>query len=199
MAHLAKLTVLWTGFIGAPGFTNLYFRNATPGTIDQAVVNDAVIKVDNFLTALQSRLPASVTVQTDATVEIIDDVNGQLQGFMQGVPAAAKVGTGTGNYSAASGAVANWYTGTVRNGRRIRGRSFLVPLAGSALAVDGTIDNTQIVALRTAATALHGATGASRFVVWGRPNNVALDNGVSAEVITSTVPDKAAILTSRRD
>jgi hypothetical protein len=199
LAHLAKCTINWTGFIGAPGFTNLYFRNATPGIIDQAVVDNAVSKVEALVTNMQTRLPASVTVQTDATIEVIEDSDGKLQGFMNATVAAAKVGTGTGNYSAASGAVFNWYTGTVRNGRRIRGRSFFVPLAGSALGTDGTIDTTQLAAMRSFVPSVHAASGASRLVVWGRPSGIGATDGVSAEVITSTVPDKVAVLTSRRD
>lgn len=199
MADLARVTILWTGFIGAPGFTNLYFRNATPGIIDQAVVDNAVAKVDSFIGSLINRLPPSVTVATDATVEVIDDTNGELQSFMQATVLAPRNGSGTGNYSAAAGAVMNWYTSTVRNGRRIRGRSFMVPLAGSALASDGTLDSTQLTGLRAMADGLRAASGASRLVVWGRPTSPGATDGVSAEVTSSTVPDKTAVLTSRRD
>lgn len=199
MADLARLTINWTGFVGAPGFTNLYFRNATPGTIDQAVVDAALVRVDNWIGGFQSRLPSTVTCATDPVVEVIDDTNGELQGFLNVTPAAARVGSGTGNYSAASGAVCNWYTDGVRNGRRIRGRSFLVPLAGSALGPDGSLDNTNLTGLRTNTATFVNQTGAARFVVWGRPSAPGATDGVSAEVVTFTIPDKAAVLTSRRD
>lgn len=199
MADLARVTVNWSGFTGAPGFTNLYFRNATPGIIDQAVVDAAVTKVDAWLAAWQARLPNTVTVQTDSAIEVIDDTNGELQGFFQATVGAARVGTGTGNYSAASGAVANWYTDAVRNGRRIRGRTFLVPVAGSFLASNGSLDDTSLTGLRASTATFISATGASRLVVWGRPTAPAATDGVSAEVTAFTIPDKAAILSSRRD
>jgi hypothetical protein len=199
MADIARVTINWTGFIGAPGYTNLYFRNATPGIIDQAVVDNAVTKVDNWISGFQTRIPTTVTCQTDPTVEVIDDTNGQLQEFMNATVGAPRVGTGTGNYSAAAGAVCNWYTGGIRNGRRIRGRSFLVPLAGSALGPNGTLDDANLTALRTNTTTFTAATGAARLVVWGRPSTPGGTDGVSAEVISFTIPDKTAVLTSRRD
>jgi hypothetical protein len=199
MADLARVTINWTGFVGAPGFTNLYFRNATPGIIDQAVVDAAVLRVDNWIGGFQSRLPTTVTCQTDSTVEVIDDTTGELQEFVNATVAAARVGTGTGNYSAAAGAVCNWYTNTVRNGRRIRGRSFLVPLAGSALGPDGSLDNTNLTGLRTNTATFVTQTGAARLVVWGRPTAPGASDGVSAEVVSFTIPDKTAVLTSRRD
>lgn len=185
--------------MGAPGYTNLYFRNATPGIIDQAVADNAVLKTNVWLGSVATRVPTTVTLTISGTVEVIEDSNGQLQGFINVTAPAARVGTGTGNYSAASGAVSNWYTGTVRNGRRIRGRSFIVPLAGSSLGPDGTLDTASVDNLRAASATLSAASGAARLVVWGRPTVPGATDGVSAEVITSTVPDKAAVLTSRRD
>lgn len=199
LAHLARVTINWTGFIGAPGYTNLYWRNSTPGTISQAVVNDAITKTDTWLATWKARFPLVVSTGIDPTVEVIEDSDGTLQGFMTGTPAAASFGTGTGQFSAATGAVVNWYTGTVRNGRRIRGRSFLVPLIIGAYDTDGTIANSTVASMRTQAATLHAATGDSRLVVWGRPTAPGATDGVSAEVITSTVPDKVAILSSRRD
>lgn len=199
VAHLARMVVNWTGFTGAPGFTNLYFRNSTPGTIDQAVVDNAKTKVEAWIVAVRAACPAAVLTGLDPTIGIIDDTNGELQGYMSVTVAAPAGGGATGNYSAASGGVANWSTGTVRNGRRIRGRSFMVPLGGSALDADGSLNSGHVTNLRTAATALHAATGASRFVIWARPTAPGATDGGSAEVISSTVPDKVAVLTSRRD
>lgn len=199
MASLAKVTINWTGFQGGPGYTNLYFRNSTPGIITQAVVNNAITKVDTWLDTWMGNLPPPVSVGVNATVEEIDDANGNLVAFWQGTPAAAASGSDTGVYSAASGVCVNWYTNTVRNSRRIRGRTFVVPLGGTQYDTNGTIGTSRLDAWRPAAAALHAATGDARLVIWGRPNNVAGDNGVSAEVTSSTINDKVAILTSRRD
>lgn len=199
MAHLARIVINWTGFAGAPGYTNLYFRNSTPGIITQLVVDNARQKVDAWLTSALPLLPATVTVGVDNTVGVIDDANGELQGYMTTNATAPRAGSGTGNYSAASGLVVNWSTGTVRNGRRIRGRMFMVPLAGSALSTNGSLDDANLPGIRAAAEAVRAASGESRLVVWARPTTPGGTDGGSAEVITSTIPDKVAVLTSRRD
>lgn len=199
MANLIRVVINWTGGQGLPGFTNLHFRNQTPGIINQAVVDDAVTKADAFLASIRSAITSSVTTQLDSTIPEIDETDGKIQAFWTGTVAAGAVGTGGGTYSAPSGAVVNWKTDAVRDGRLLRGRSFLVPLSTLAYEDDGSINATRLTTLRDAADALVGGTGDSRLVVFGRPNNLALDNGVSAEVTVANVPDKAAILTSRRD
>jgi hypothetical protein len=199
MASLAKVTINWTGFIGAPGYTNLYFRNSTPGLITQAVVDNAVTKVDAFVTAIKTMLPPVVTVGTSSTVDEVNDSNGALVAFWAGTPAAPGAGTMAGAYSAPSGACVAWSTSTVRNGRRIRGRTFVVPLGGAAVGTDGTIDTNELTDLRNAAIALRAATGDARLVIWARPTTPGGTDGGSAEVTSSTVQDKVAVLTSRRD
>lgn len=198
MAELAKVTINWTGFAGAPGYTNLYFGNSTPGTISQAVVDNALVKVDAFIAATVLRVPTTVTRAIDPSIEIIDDTNGQLERFMAGTIPAPRVGTGTGAYAAPAGAVISWYTNAVRNGRRIRGRTFLVPIANGALEADGSLQPAALTDLRTAADNLRAATGDSRLVIWGRPTAPGATDGVSAEVASSQVPDRIAVLTSRR-
>ena len=200
MATLAKLTAALTGFNGAPGFTNFFFAAAAGPDVTQAVVNDAVTRTDTFLNSWNAKLPPSVNVTLQSQVELINDSNGQLVSFLNATPFQRANGTGTGNYSAASGAVVNWYTGGVRNGRRVRGRSFFVPLAGNALGPNGTIDDATLGTVRASATAMCApVTGASKLVVWSRPSAKGATDGISYDVISATVPDMTAVLRSRRD
>jgi len=199
MANLVRAVINWTGGIGLPGFTNLHFRNQTPGVISQAVVDDAVTKLDAFLTGIRGSIPSTVTLAVNATLTEIDETDGTIQAFWTGTPAAAGAGTGGSIYAAPSGGVVNWTTSAVRNGRLIRGRSFLVPMDNAAYDTGGTIATTDLTALNTAATNLRAASGDARLVVWGRPTTAGGTDGVSAEVTSSNVPDKVAILSSRRD
>jgi hypothetical protein len=199
MANLARVTINWTGFIGAPGYTNLYWRNTTPGTITQNVVDEAVSKTDTWLTQMKTVIASTVTVGIDASVEEINDATGALVAFWTGAPAAASAGTSAGAYSAAAGACIAWSTNAVRNNRRIRGRTFIVPVGGASLAVDGTLDALELSTLRSASDALRASGADARLVIWGRPTTPGGTDGVSAEVIASNVQDKTAVLTSRRD
>jgi len=200
MVEMAKVQVNWSGFTGAPGFTNLYFRDFETGGIDQAIVDHVVSKTDTWISSIITRLPTTVTLEVQQTVQIIESTNGALQRFMvAAVDPPARVGSGTGNYSAVSGAVVNWYTDGVRNGRRIRGRTFLVPIAGSTLDVDGSINNTQLTALRAATTTFTAAGGAGDMGVWSRPSVPGATDGEWNAVSAFTIPDKVAFLSSRRD
>jgi hypothetical protein len=199
MAEILKVKVNWTGFTGAPGYTNLFFRDFSAGPVDQAMADGAVSKTYNWLTNWQSSLPTSVTLTVDPVVDVVEETNGDLVRFLTTVPGAALTGTGTGNYSAASGACVNWYTNGVRNSRRIRGRTFMVPLAGNALGPDGTLDNTKVTGIRSATTTFISQTGAGDLGVWSRPSGPGATDGVWYAVSSFTLPDKVAVLRSRRD
>jgi hypothetical protein len=199
MASLAKVTVNWAGWPGAPGYTNLYFRNSTPGVISQAVVDNAITKVEAWKNDFDQDLPSGLTVTTDPSVEEIDDTNGSLIGFWTGSPGAGTSGAAAGNYSNAAGFCIAWSTNTVRNSRRMRGRTFVVPIGSSGLDNTGSLATTRLTAWKAAAAALRANTGDARLVIWGRPTAPGATDGVSAEVTSSNIVDKTAILTSRRE
>lgn len=199
MADLARVTINWTGFVGAPGFTNMYFSPAAGGDITQAVVDAAVAKVDTWLGQFKSSLPTAVTVGVDPSVEVIESADGKLQAFMTGTPLAASAGTDSGTFSSATGVVTSWYTAGIRNGRRIRGRSFIVPMGPTAYQNDGTIATTKLGAWRTAANTLIANVDAARLAVWSRPSAPLATDGIAYDVISANMNDKVAVLTSRRD
>jgi hypothetical protein len=197
---IAKATVNWTNFIGAPGYTNLYFRDfQVENTIDQAIVDGFVAKLDLWLDAWVSSVPLNISFVVNPTVDVIDETNGQLTDFFTATPDPTRSGASSGNYSAASGACVNWYTNAVRNGRRIRGRSFMVPLGQTALATDGSIDNTRIASLRAATATFIDGTGTGDLGVWARPTAPGATDGEWAFASSFTLPDKVAVLRSRRD
>lgn len=200
MATMAKVTINWTGFPGGPGYTNLYFRDFTgSGNIDQAVVDGAVTKTDAFLAAVRPLIPTTVTVGVAPTIEEIEETDGSLVGFWTGTPAAAAVGSGGTSYVGPAGACISWYTNVVRNSRRIRGRTFIVPASTGTFDTDGTITSTRMGNLNTAATGIIDPTGTGDLGVWSRPSAPGATDGVWAVAASYRVQDKAAVLTSRRD
>jgi hypothetical protein len=199
MTQMLRAKLNWTGFTGAPGYTNLFFRDFTEGPVTQEMADGAKTKLTNFMASLGTRLPSTVTLSLDSTMDIIEDTTGQLQGFMTIVPPAATVGSVAGAYSAASGACITWNTNGVRNGRRVRGRTFIVPLGGTIYDTDGTIATTHLTAFRTAATDLTAASGAGDLGVWARPSAPGASDGAWWVATGGSVRDKVAVLTSRRD
>lgn len=199
MAEIGRLKINWTGFIGAPGYTNLYFRDFTAGTLDQAMADGFTAKVDTWLDAWVSSLPATVSILVDPTVDVLEETTGALTNFMTVSPDTARVGSGAGTYAAPAGAVVNWSTNGIENGRRVRGRTFMVPLTSAAMQSDGTIATASLTALRAATATLITGTGSGDLGVWHRPTTPGGTDGAWYVVSAFNLPDKIAILTSRRD
>jgi len=199
MVQLARIKVNWTQFIGAPGYTNLYWRDPGSADMSQAVVNSAVTAVDTWLNAFQSSIPNGVSYVIDPAVDVIEDTTGHLVNLFTATPAASRLGTAVGNFAAGSGAVVNWKTQNLRNNRKIRGRTFMVPYSSAAMDAQGTLDNTKLTAVRTATGNMISAFGTSALVVWCRPTTQGGSDGVAATVTGYTIPDMAAVLRSRRD
>jgi hypothetical protein len=199
MAPIIRVKLNWSGFIGAPGYTNLFFETTAADPWDQTYVDDAVAKVDAFLGAFPTYLPQGLAVAIDSTVAQLDEVTGTMTAAWTVVPPTARSGTSATAYAAGAGLCITWITGEVQNGRIVRGRTFIVPLAGAGYDNDGSIYGTLLTAARAAATDLTSDSGGSRLVVWKRPNPIIPIDGGAYNVIGSTINDKAAQLRSRRD
>jgi len=204
MPTLLKVSTKWTGFSGAPGYTNLYFRDFGTGDgsgsdPDVAQAQAAADRVRAFFQLLSGSFPAAVRINVEGTVDTIDSATGELVGSLSVTAPATVSGSATGGYSAASGAVVTWRTAGIRKGRRIRGRTFLVPLASTAYEVDGTLATTIRGNIVSAATTLSDSTLTPDLGVWARPSVSGATDGQWAAVTGSTVPDMSAVLRSRRD
>jgi len=204
MPELLRVKARWTGFTGAPGYTVLHFRDFGTGEPDGVAATAAqalaaTARVRTFFNAIASYLPNTVFVNVDPEVEVIDIATGTLlRSFTVATPATV-AGLNTNSYSAAVGAVINWRTDGIRRGRRVRGRSFLVPLSSGAFAITGQLGGPVVTALTSAAQALADNTGTPDLFVYGRPSGTGADDGVAYVVSNANVPPMGAVLTSRRD
>jgi hypothetical protein len=201
MAHVLRVKLRWTGFTGAPGYSVFHFGvwEGPPPVLADA--QNAVARIDTFITAIKPLLPPVVILQCDEDVEEIEDSNGLLQNVFGTVPGNAQAGTGSGTagYSAAAGAVITWRTGGIRNGRRVRGRNFLVPLGSPAYFTDGTLTSATLTTIRNAADALMNPAGDPDLGVWARPTGPGATDGEWFVATSNSVPDMTAMLKSRRD
>lgn len=191
---ITRITAAWSGFRGAPGYSNFYFAG---GGADELLLEQSGEAVRNFFQQFRDFLPSGLRITVRGNAEVIDEANGQITSQVDFTPPAQVLGGTSGNYSAASGAVVNWNTNSYRNGRRVRGRTFLVPLTSSAYDSGGDLIQGAIDDINNGAAYLSSGSAPLPFVVWARPVN---GSGGSAEpVVSHTVPDLGAILRSRRD
>lgn len=188
MVNIQRVRVALTGFPGGPGVATFY---ALDGQALQTPVHD-------LFGRLLAKFPSTVTFTVEVGGDIIDPLNGDLMGAWVGAPTSVITGTGTGVYSAPAGVAVNWLTTSVLHGRRLRGRTFMVPLIGNAFATDGSIDATTLASILGSAQQFV-VDAATNLVVWHRPNTALGRTGGYGAVTAATVNDKAAVLRSRRD
>lgn len=191
---ILQVTVDWSGFTGAPGYTNLYFRNS--GLV-QTAVNNAVDAVFNLLEDIRPYEGNDVTWTISTEVKEIDETTGDLVALHS--PSSTPtpvVGAMNDLGPIPAGICISWGTGGVHDGRPVRGRTFFVPMGYLFWDGNGSPADAALTVIRAAATAFKDDSG-SEFVIWARPKTGV--PGAAYAVTSATIRDKAAILTSRRD
>lgn len=198
MPTVYRVAAIWGAFQGAPGYTKFSFSDLT----DASARNAAGAAVRTFFEGIKPNLPFNATVTVSTTIQEYDVATGVLTGEQtMTTPPAATTGTGVLPYAAGSGFFIGWNTVTIFNGRRIKGRTFIVP-ACDCYQTDGSLNTTTIAGAQAAAAALIAAAGAE-LCVWARQYNKAVTPWVQiagslAPVTTATVRDQASQLRTRR-
>lgn len=201
---ILRIVLRWSGFTGAPGYSSFHFTTdggfwdgGVLGDAAQQAADDASQRVLNAIVMLGSALPPSVSLAIEPEAEILNSDTGEILGFLE-IAGGSATGSATSDaYAGPVGAVANWRTNDYRFGRRIRGRTFLVPLASEAYEADGTLTSSAREDIQGFAGEIVNGSGSAEFGVWSRPRGGT--GGVFATVHSYNVPDLAAVLRSRRD
>lgn len=188
MANILRIETAVTGWPGAPGSLTVYADS-------QDNVASVCSALRTFLDAVKSLIPSGVVFTIPNSGPIISDTTGDLVGTWAAGDVLIVTCTGSGGYAAAAGAVVHLKTAAVMDGRLLRGRIFLVPLVQSMYDTAGNLADTQLGSIRTAAASFVTAC-AGHLVIWHRPNTA--HAGGSSPVVSSQVPDLAAVLRSRR-
>lgn len=192
MARIERLRVRLEGLPGLPGVSTFYGNDAS----------GLGVTIREFYAALASKFPINLTIQVENTGDQIESTTGQLIGTWVGTPKGVVNGSGTGAYAAPTGAAVTWNTGTVLDGSRVRGRTFLVPLTAACYDLTGNIDEVTLALLRTEASNVTTFELAN-FLIWHRPRvatpTLPARPGSVAFVSSAVVRDSAAVLRSRRD
>lgn len=185
MASIRRVRTVHTGVAGSPYYTNMYFLDGPNGPQDYIDV------VTGFWSNLEPDLTEEMIGVVEAEVPTIDEVTGNILSIESGVAVNVQ-GTSPGDLLPPTvQGLARWTTGQYRNGRQVRGRTFI-----PGLHVDTSEFGRPSVAFRgrlqVSIDYLVGLT-AIQHVVWSKTNGVALiTSGGSAWA-------EFASLRSRRD
>lgn len=192
-----RYRMIWTGFQGAPGYSTLY-ADESAGTAQAfaSAVRDMFFTI-LAPTGTATKLPTDVKISGEPLVDHFDELTGNLQGQTPVTPGGQIVGVDTTRFSSPSGMAITWNTGVFLNGRRVKGRTYMVPLGGSAYQADGSLDNAFLTSAQITASAW--VTSNVVPVVWHRPTTPGGQDGSAFNLAAAIIKDKAAVLTSRRD
>lgn len=188
MPQIARLRVTWTGSAVVGGGLSTFYTLVS----DVAGLPAAV---QTFFTSLAPLVPTTLQWTIPRNGDTIDDGSGELTGTWSEAGADLVVNSSlAGAYPNGVGARVVWVTSGIHRGRRVRGATFICPLASGSFQSDGTLTDANVTTIRNAATTL---VAAKPLRIFSRPQPGAAD-GASNPVISSTVPDKVSWLRSRR-
>jgi hypothetical protein len=186
MPTIKKVPVLWSGGTGLPGYSVFY----------GFFTGDPTGGLNTFFTALKGYVPQTISWQIPNAGDTIDDATGTINGAWTGTGGGTITATNINAYAAGTGGYVRWNTPNIVAGRRLKGRTFLCPLATGAYQSDGTIEPTSLAAIQAAATTL---AAAGTLVVWHRPSSPGASDGESHLITSAQAPDKVTSLRSRRN
>lgn len=182
MVNLRVHRVEWRGLPTGPGVSTFYADDAGM---------DIRPYLDSLFTAIGIKTPGAISFYIPNSGITIDSGTGHPNGSWTAGSAITRAATGSGAYAAPVGGLIRWETPVFIAGRRLVGKTFLVPFLSGCFESDGTLLNTVKTDLQAAAALF--VTGATSFRIYSRRN------AAVANVTTSSVPDKAMVLRSRRD
>jgi hypothetical protein len=195
MPNLNRVRVNWTNFPGAPGVSTFY--------LDPTTTNMAHLKT--FFNSIKDVFPNGLTTEVPNSGDVIDSATNHIVGGWIGSGGGTQTSiAGANAYSGTSGGLVRWQTNAILNGRRLAGRTYLVPLERAQYDLNGSLAASFITLVGTAAATLIAAYAGS-LVMYGPPRNAGTlgptDPGkaaITGPVISAVIPDLAAVMRSRR-
>lgn len=198
MAVVGLIRATWLGGPSSPGVTTIAFQDS--GTGDHAA---AAAAVRTMIASQAAAIPDEYTIQVENQIELYSDTDAGIIGSVTlGVADTPAViaGTFAGAYLHGAGCRVDWQTSSIRNRRRVSGRTYIVPFAPAAFDTEGKLSQATVNSLGNAAQTMLSTMSQAGLpmVVWSRPS-VASPVGQMSPVIAAQVPTKAATLRGRRD
>lgn len=187
MANLVRARVVWygAGVVGG-GLSTFYFTEGGTGFSTALGL---------LFDSMNPYLPSNVSVAIPNSGDLIDISTGQITGGWTDGSEVGVAGSGGLDFALGVGCRIRWNTAGIAGGRRVRGSTFVVPLAIDAYEGTGAITSTVTSAISTGVGNFLGHSG-SEPVIWHRPKTGV---GGSAHPITSgSVPDAVSWLRTRR-
>jgi len=186
---VAQYRVFWDTAGGGRGFSILHFNEPESSVEAQNIAG----VVGEVYTTWAATMPNNNVLTFDTEVLVMSDA-GELLNTFPVEPHAAVVGSSANEFARAAGARVDWATNDIVAGRRVRGRTFIVPIASSGFDAEGLLDDSTVNQLGVGALQLiTDAEDTPAFVIWSRTHSS------THGVVGFSVPLRGAVLRGRRD
>lgn len=189
-----RYNVAWSIPNAGPSVNVIHIAGQIETGID--AVNGAL---RTFYASQAARLPDNISISMPTEVIEIDNATGEMVATAALANQSVVTGTSTAGWGAGLGARIVWGTSTVRFGRRVRGSTFLVPLANTSFDTNGRVADATRTAIVTAADNLRTTLGtlSKDLVVYSRPT-VKHPVGTVSSITSTTVSAVPGTLRGRK-
>jgi len=197
VTNLYRVRVGLSGFPGGPGVSTFFFFD----------VATAIDSLHSLYTSVAPYMPAIVRINVETTGDVITDTNGAITSAWSHASVAEIAGSNPNPYAGPAGALFVWKTAVILDRKRLRGRTFIVPMTTDKYQNDGSLADGPRGELQGFVNAFTAEQSAS-FAVWHRPRKakaadgsrpaITARDGGSALVVDGVVNDRICVLTSRR-
>jgi hypothetical protein len=187
---------IWNVQGGGTGYSVFHVREGVTPSLATAAQGFADDLRAGFA-LLTGILPDDVIINFDSEARQLNSSTGVLEAVAAVNPPAQVAGTSASSYSAPAGGRVDLITESIVNGRRLRGRTYIVPLVSTAYSTTGTLTASARTSLENAFETFRDETDLYSLGVWHRPVGGA--GGIIADVASVSAPAESAILRSRRE
>lgn len=195
---MTQVRWLAQGWTGGPGYIPFRVR----GQLSSSAVDTWMTRLRTFIASLTTYTPSGISYSCEQSVTFVDETDGSIKGVAGiATPPAAVAGVGSGSWSSVSGLAVIWRTGVTNQRRLTQGRTFFVPLAGTAYTSGGFLAPAMITAVGNAALAYVATPPLQtdgRAVVWHRPSTKGATDGRMVDIASANIGNSPAELKSRR-
>jgi hypothetical protein len=190
MTTISRIRLEWgsSGVVGG-GVSTFYSANSDPSVLITALRTN--------LNALAGIFPNDVQILFPSGGDTLNAETGAVTGVWSMTAASPVNGTATGSWASGVGGRLVWNTAGVTRRRRVKGSTYLVPMAANQYSDFGTIAATTVESMQTVATTLAAADGAS-MRVWSRPQSTTSGDGHAWPVLSGTAKATVTWLRTRR-
>src|SRR6059058_2791054 len=152
MASIWRYRMRLSGWAGGPGVSTLYASDVAGTPQDHANAVAGLFSDVYTPAGVLDLLPQGIKIVGDPFVDVIDPATGDQTGTVAVTPVGTLSGVATAGWSDVSGLSITWITAAFIAGRRVKGRTYFVPMGGGAYDTDGTLKTSVLTSVQGAAT-----------------------------------------------